>query len=91
MNIQPTFPSTKTILRTSCSSQNVLLLYHCCPKPLFLSSFLQLSPQAALGSKAYTAMATGEGVEDATIIEIIAHELRYSFVYIIYSAFFVFF
>ena len=74
---QPTFPSINTILRTSCSSQYVLLLYHCCSKPLFLSSFLQLSPQASLGSKAYSAMATGEWVEDVTIIEIIAHELRF--------------
>lgn len=30
-------------------------------------------------------MATGEGVEDETIIEIIAHELRYNFVNIFFQ------
>ena len=87
MNTQPLFPSIKPHFTfsvpgaASCLSQNFPLLYHRCSKPHFLPLFffLQLSPQAALGYKAYSATANGEGVEDAIIIEIIAQELRYSF------------
>ena len=37
---------------------------------------MQLSPLGQLGHKAYTAVTSGECVDDETVVEIIANEMR---------------